>query len=90
MPTAFIRHRVHDYETWRRVYDEFTRTNPSGVPVEPGVYRSVEDPNELLVVHEFGHRSEVEPWMQDAERRKAMAAAGVVGEPQVDIAYGES
>ena len=31
MPTAFIRHRVQDYEKWRRVYDEFTQANPSGV-----------------------------------------------------------
>ena len=25
MPTAFIRHRVQDYEKWRQVYDEFTQ-----------------------------------------------------------------
>ena len=87
MPTAFIRHRVQDYEKWRRVYDEFTHANPSGVAVEPAVYRSVEDPHELLVTHRFSSPAEVQPWLDDTGRRQAMMAAGVLGSPQVDIAY---
>jgi hypothetical protein len=87
MPTAFIRHRVQDYERWRRVYDEFTQANPSGVTVEPAVYRSVEDPNELLVIHRFGSPDEVKPWLDDKGRRQAMIAAGVIGTPRVDITY---
>lgn len=87
MPTAFIRHRVQDYERWRRVYDQFTQANPSGATVEPAVYQSVEDPNELLVVHRFGSSAEVKPWLDDDGRREAMKAAGVLGTPRVDIAY---
>ena len=90
MPTAFIRHRVQDYERWRQVYEEFTRANPSGVPVDPAVYRSIEDANELLVIHRFGSSAEVEPWLDDQGRRQAMMAAGVLGTPQVDIAYDET
>ena len=89
MPTAFIRHRVEDYEEWRLAYDEFTRANPSGVAVEPAVYRSIDDPNELLVIHEFGSSAEVEPWLDDSRRQQAMVVAGVLGTPRVDITYNE-
>src|SRR5215203_3753111 len=87
MPTAFIRHRVQNYEEWRRVYDDFTQANASGVAVEPAVYGSVEDPHELLVIHRFGSSADVEPWLTDSGRRQAMLAAGVLGTPQIDIAY---
>ena len=87
MPTAFIRHRVQDYEKWRRAYDDFTQANPSGVAVEPAVYRSVDDPNELLVIHRFSSSAEVQPWLGDTRRHQAMKAAGVLGSPQIDIAY---
>ena len=86
-PTAFIRRRVQDYEKWRQVYDEFTQANRSGVAVEPAVYRSVEDPHDLLVIHRFSTSAEVQPWLDDTGRRQAMMAAGVLGSPQVDIAY---
>ena len=90
MPIAFIRHRVQDYETWRRVYEDFTRANPSGVSVEPAVYRSPDDPNELLVVHRFDSAAEVEPWLEDDARRRAMLEAGVIGAPRVAIAFDEA
>jgi len=90
MPTAFIRHRVQDYERWRRVYDEFTHANPSGVAVEPAVYRSADDPNELLVIHQFGSPAEIKPWLDDSGRHQAMVVAGVIGRPQMDIAYDDA
>ena len=90
MPTAFIRHRVQDYETWRRAYDDFTRANPAGVPVEPAVYRSADDPNDLLVIHQFGSSAEVEPWLDDDGRRRAMLEAGVLGTPRVDITFDDA
>jgi hypothetical protein len=86
MPTAFIRHRVQNYEKWRQVYDDFTQANRSGVAVEPAVYRSVEDPHDLLVIHRFSSSAEVQPWLDDTGRRQATMAAGVFGSPQVDIA----
>jgi hypothetical protein len=90
MPIAFIRHRVRDYETWRRVYDEFTRADSSDVAVEPAVYRSPDDPNEVLVVHPFGSSAEVEPWLHDTGRRRAMLEAGVLGTPRIAIADDEA
>ena len=87
MPTAFIRHRVQDYEKGRQVYDEFIQANRSGVAVEPAVYRSVEDPHDLLVIHRFSGSAEVQPWLDETGRRQAMMSAGVLGSPQVDIAY---
>jgi hypothetical protein len=86
MPTAFIRHRVRDYAAWRRVYDEFTETHPSGLPVAPAVYRAVDDPNDVLVIHRFGDATEIQPWLDDEDRRKAMLESGVMTPPQIVIA----
>jgi hypothetical protein len=85
MAIAFIRHHVRDYAAWRSVYDAFTGPTSAENTAGPLVYRSVDDPNQLLVIHHFSSPSEIEPWLRDERRRQAMAKAGVEGIPRVDI-----
>jgi Domain of unknown function (DUF4440) len=85
MTTAFIRHHVGDYATWRRVYDAFTDSEGSAGAAEPLVYRSVDDPNDLLVIHNFAIGSDIPAWLNDVGRGRAMTEAGVEGAPRVDV-----
>jgi hypothetical protein len=51
MTIMFARHRVADYEAWRRVYDSVGEMQREGGVTEEAVYRAEDDPNEVLVMH---------------------------------------
>ena len=85
MATALVRQRVADYPTWRRVFDDFAAAHAAGGVVDRAVFRSREDPNELLVLHRFRTLAEAEAFIESTELRDAMHAAGVRGTPRVEL-----
>lgn len=85
MATAFVRHRVADYATWRQVYDDFAAVQAASGVVDKAVFRGREDPNELLVMHRFRTLSEAEAFVDSSALHDAMDRAGVQGLPQVEL-----
>lgn len=85
MTTTFIRHRVKDYDAWRRVYDDFAGVQAKAGVTAKAVYRSAADPNDVLVMHRFGNIDQAQDFMALAELKEAMMNAGVEGAPQIDI-----
>jgi quinol monooxygenase YgiN len=81
MVRMFARHQVADYDAWRKVYDAFDR-EALGVRTH-GVYRSVEDPNDITVWHDFDDRATAESFMGSDDLRDAMTRAGVVSAPNL-------
>ena len=77
MTITFVRHRVADYEAWRRVYDSVGEMQRQGGVTADAVYRVEDDPNEVLVMHHFGSSSEAHSFMENPDLRQAMAQAGV-------------
>ncbi len=77
MTTFFVRHRVADYDAWRAVYDGAEDMQREAGVSDAAVYRDADDPNQVLVVHRFGSREQAEAFMDNAEAKSAMAAAGV-------------
>ena len=49
------------------------------------VYRSNDDPNNVLIMHGFATTSDAEKFLAGAELREAMQQAGVQGQPRVEI-----
>lgn len=83
MATMFVRHKVVDYAAWRQVYDGFAPTQKTlGVQAE-AVYRSVDDPNDITVTHEFASIESAHAFADSHDMRTAMQAAGVDGAPTV-------
>jgi len=83
MVRLFVRHNVDDYEAWRRVYDEFdAQRRPMGVTGD-AVFRSLDDPNDVTVWHDFDSDDDARAFVSSAELRDAMQQAGVQGEPQI-------
>jgi heme-degrading monooxygenase HmoA len=81
MVRMFIRHEVADYDAWRTVYDGFDR-RALGV-LDASVCRSVDDPNEVTVVHDFGSEEAAREFMASGELEGAMRSAGVSSTPTV-------
>jgi hypothetical protein len=83
MVRLFVRHKVADYDAWRKVYDEFDETRrPMGV-TDHAVFRGVDDRNDVTVWHDFADADEARAFVSSDELRNAMQQAGVQGEPEV-------
>jgi hypothetical protein len=86
MVRSFIRHRVRDYDAWRKVYDDFAdMQREHGVRAE-AVFRILDDPNEVIVTHDFDDPHSAKAFFDLPELRDAMARGGVDGEPTVWVA----
>jgi hypothetical protein len=83
MVRLFVRHTVADYAAWRQGYDDFDeQRKPMGVK-DDAVFRSVDNPNDVTVWHDFDSADEARSFTASDELRDAMERAGVQGEPQV-------
>jgi hypothetical protein len=83
--TAIVRHRVRDYVAWRDVYDEFAGPDQAGIGTAQGVYRAVDDPNSVLIIHAFETAAEAELFSGAAYIREVMHMVGVEGEPRIEL-----
>ena len=74
---SLVRHRVADFDAWRKVYDGF-----APIQAEHGVHghqvlRSVESPNDVIVIHTFDSREAASAFFAMPELKEAMGKAGV-------------
>jgi hypothetical protein len=83
--TAVVQHHVKDYEAWREVYDAFADLEQAGVGTPRGVYRATDDPNNVLVIHQFTTAAEAELFSGALYVREVMRMAGVEGEPRIEL-----
>jgi quinol monooxygenase YgiN len=83
---ALVRHRVADFDVWRKVYDGF-----APIQAEHGVHahqvlRSIENPNEVIVTHTFDSPEAAREFFATPELKEAMSQAGVNAD-SVEISY---
>jgi hypothetical protein len=83
MVRLYIRHRVADYDAWRRAYDDFAGGQQAGGVRAEAVYPSIDDPKDVTVWHDFDDAEAARAFVGSAELRDAMRSAGVEGEPQM-------
>ena len=75
--TLLIRHRVGDFEAWRRIYEGFAPNQRAGGVRSQMALRSTEDPADIVVTHTFDSRAAAEAYLGDQTLREAMADATV-------------
>lgn len=86
MVTLFARHRVADYQAWRRVYDEFFTTRSSVGVSDEVVYQSATDPNEVTLMMTLPTVAAAHAFVENPELQAAMRNGGLVGAPTVWLA----
>jgi hypothetical protein len=79
----FVRHPVSDYAKWRRAYDDFDGTRTKMGASGHDVYRSVDDPNDVTVWHDFATIDAARAFADSGELKTAMQNAGVAGPPTI-------
>jgi heme-degrading monooxygenase HmoA len=83
---AVIRHRVADFDAWKKVYDGF-----APIQTEHGVHahqvlRSTENPNEVIVTHTFDSQEAARAFFAMTELKDAMGDGGVIADT-VEVSY---
>ena len=78
-----VQHTVRDYDAWKTVFDEHESVRRRHGATGHTVYRSADDPNEVIVINHFPTREQAEAFAQDPSLGEAMARGGVTGEPRI-------
>ena len=83
MITAFVRHKVEDFDTWHHAFLGFADLNAQHGASNPGVFRGIDDPNDVTVKQDFASTEAAQKMLASKEIQAALAEAGVVGPPSV-------
>jgi len=79
----FVRHEVADYAAWKKAFDGFAPVQKKGGVYFKAIYQSVDDPNDVTVVHDFHSLEKAKAFAADPGLKAAMEKGGVKGAPQV-------
>jgi quinol monooxygenase YgiN len=79
----FIHHEVTDYAAWRKVYNGFDATRKKMGVIAQAVYQSIDNPNDVVVTHDFKTAEKAKAFAASPELKEAMEKAGVAGAPQI-------
>ncbi len=83
MVKLFVKHRVGNYDTFRKVYDAFATTQHElGVKAQ-AICQDVADPHMITVIHDFATLDAAKALVADPRLHEAMGRAGVVGAPDI-------
>lgn len=88
MTTMFLRHKVGDYDAWRKEYSKYGDFQKASGIRSATVYRGEDDPNDVTVSHEFASVDAARAFIANNDLKAAMKSAGVVGEATFWIASG--
>lgn len=80
---VFVRHEIGDYAAWRKIYDENAPIRKKWGVIAQEIYRSVDNPNEVTVIHDFKTLEKARAWAASSELKAALQKAGVTGTPQI-------
>lgn len=81
----FAHHTVADFEIWKKGYDSFAREQKKAGVIKKSVYRSVDNPNEVTVIHDFKDLNRARAFANSPELEALMVKIGVQGKPQIWI-----
>jgi hypothetical protein len=77
--------RVRDFDAWKLVFDEDESRRREHGARRHWVYRTVEDPDDVVVALEFPSVDAARSFVEEPGLRDAMGRAGVQGEPHVHV-----
>lgn len=83
---ALVRHRVGDFDAWKKVYDGFAPVQAEHGVRDHQVLRSIDDPSDIIVTHTFGSLEAARAFFATPELKEAMSRAGVDAD-SVEISY---
>ena len=74
---AVVRHRVADFDAWKRVYDGFASIQAENGVRAHQVLCSIDNPNDVIVTHTFDTREAASAFFSMQVLKDTMIEAGV-------------
>lgn len=82
---VFVEHEVADYAAWRKAYDAFAATRGKLGVTYAAVYQSADNPNNVIVIHDFASVEKAKAFVASDDLKSAMQKAGVKGQPHITV-----
>ena len=86
MGVMIVHHAVRDYAAWRPAYDAHEATQRAACLTNGRVFRSTEDPNDILLLFDTSDRRRAEEFGGSDDLKPAMQNSGVIGQPKMRFA----
>ncbi|MDH3492947.1 MAG: antibiotic biosynthesis monooxygenase [Acidobacteriota bacterium] len=83
MANMLIRHRVDDYDAWKKVFDEFIDTRRAAGEKSWRIWRTDDDANNLVLLFGWDTIENAKAFFASAELKATMENAGVAEPPEV-------
>jgi hypothetical protein len=81
-----IHFKVKDFNTWQTSYNGNEKNRTSAGITKSKVFRSTEDPNDVLLLQDVADVSKARTWYSSSEMKSVMEKSGVVGSPSIRVA----
>jgi hypothetical protein len=81
MGLMVIRHKVRNFANWKPAYDAHAPAREGAGLTKGRVYRSCDDPNEVVVLLDMADVETAKVFAESADLQTAKEQAGVVGMP---------
>ena len=81
-----IHFKVKDFNTWQTSYNGNEKNRTSAGITKSKVFRSTEDPNDVLLLQDVADVAKARTWLASDEMKAAMEKGGVVGSPNIRFA----
>lgn len=83
-----VRHEVRDFAAWKRGFDAHGAARAAGGIVGHAVNRSAQNPNVVVLYLQAESLDPLRAFASNADLKRVMEAAGVVGTPEFTFAHG--
>ena len=84
MSYVMVKHTVADYARWKPIFDEDGANREIGGSQGGQIFRSADDPNEVVILFEW-ELQKARQYSQREEVRAKMQAAGVFEPPEISF-----
>jgi hypothetical protein len=81
-----VHFKVKDYATWRTSYDGHEKGRLSAGITNGRVFRSPEDPNDVVILQDVVDVAKARSWLSSDEMKATLQKSGVIGSPNVRFA----
>ena len=81
-----IHFKVKDFNAWQTSYTGNEKNRTTAGITKSKVFRSTDDPNDVLLLQEVADVSKARTWYGSSEMKSAMEKSGVVGSPSIRAA----
>jgi quinol monooxygenase YgiN len=83
MVHVIVRHKVKDYDAWKKGFDAVHEKRRAGGELSSTVFRDDKDPHMVTVLNEWTGMDQARIFMSSPELPGIMKHAGVIGTPEM-------